>query len=99
MFGEWIDLAIRVLIYVDGFGLANHKQFAKFARLSRYQTFPLYGTSIRRENFQSIKNSLNLPSILCVTCQLATVCCSVFCGRNLFLLMIYSYLVHHVSET
>ena len=58
----------------------------------------IYGTSIRRENFQSIKNSLNLPSILCVTCQLATVCCSVFCGRNLFLLMIYSYLVHHVSE-
>ena len=28
---------------LDGFSLANHRQFAKFAKLSTRQTFPLYG--------------------------------------------------------
>ena len=29
---------------LDGFSLVNHRQFAKFAKLSTHQTFPLYGT-------------------------------------------------------
>ena len=29
---------------LDGFSLANHRRFAKFAKLSTRQTFPLYGT-------------------------------------------------------
>ena len=28
---------------LDGFSLANHGRFAKFAKLSPRQTFPLYG--------------------------------------------------------
>ena len=28
---------------LDGFSLANHRRFAKFAKLSPCQTFPLYG--------------------------------------------------------
>ena len=32
-----------VSIYLDGFSLANHGQFTKFAKLSPRQTFLLYG--------------------------------------------------------
>ena len=32
-----------VAIHLDGFRLANHLRFAKFAKLSPHQTFPLYG--------------------------------------------------------
>ena len=31
---------------LDGFSLANHGRFAKFAKLSPRQTFPLYGNRI-----------------------------------------------------
>ena len=40
-FGELIDRPI-VSTNLDGFSLVNHGQFAKFAKLSPYQTFPLY---------------------------------------------------------
>ena len=29
---------------LDGFSLANHRRFAKFAKLSSHQTSPLYGS-------------------------------------------------------
>ena len=32
-----------VTINLDGFSLANRRRFAKFAKLSPRQTFPLYG--------------------------------------------------------
>ena len=32
-----------VTINLDGFSLANRRQFAKFVKLSPRQTFPLYG--------------------------------------------------------
>ena len=32
-----------VTINLDGFSLANCRRFAKFAKLSPRQTFPLYG--------------------------------------------------------
>ena len=32
-----------VVINLDGFSLANRLRFAKFAKLSPRQTFPLYG--------------------------------------------------------
>ena len=32
-----------VTINLDGFSLANLRRFAKFAKLSPHQTFPLYG--------------------------------------------------------
>ena len=44
-FGEWIDLAIglwTVTTNLDGFSLANQRRFAKFAKLSPCQIFPLY---------------------------------------------------------
>ena len=43
-FGEWIDLAIRILIIrqnLDGFSLANHRRFTKFIKPSCCQTFLL----------------------------------------------------------
>ena len=33
-------------INLDGFSLVNRLRFAKFAKLSPHQTFPLYGNSI-----------------------------------------------------
>ena len=32
-----------IITTLDGFTLANHRRFAKFAKLSTCQTFPLYG--------------------------------------------------------
>ena len=45
-FGEWTS-ANRLSIVTSnlyGFSLANHRRFAKFAKLSPCQTFPLYGS-------------------------------------------------------
>ena len=33
---------------LDGFSLANRRQFTKFAKLSTRQTFPLYGITLPR---------------------------------------------------
>ena len=44
-FGELIDQPIGYLIVstnLDGFSLVSHGQFAKFAKFSPHQTFPLY---------------------------------------------------------
>ena len=41
--------AKRLLIVtttLDGFSLANRRQFTKFTKLSTHQTFPLYGTIV-----------------------------------------------------
>ena len=40
---RWV---LIVTTTVDGFSLANHRRFAKFAKLSTRQTFPLYGTYV-----------------------------------------------------
>ena len=36
-------LIVTIATTLDGFSLANYSQFAKFAKLSTRQTFPLYG--------------------------------------------------------
>ena len=42
----WISRSTKMLLIVsinlDGFSLANHRRFTKFAELSPRQTFPLY---------------------------------------------------------
>ena len=47
-FGEFGELSVihqtkTIQLKLDGFSLVNHGQFAKFAKLSPHQTFPLYG--------------------------------------------------------
>ena len=45
---------------LDGFSLANHRRFAKFAKLSPRQTFLLYGTS----NHHIIMHSQSIPFVV-----------------------------------
>ena len=44
-------------INLDGFSLANRLQFAKFAKLSPRQTFPLYGMLFIYRESIIVKNS------------------------------------------
>ena len=46
-------------INLDGFSLANRLRFAKFAKLSPRQTFPLYGNFLRIAPFQCIPHFRN----------------------------------------
>ena len=47
-------------INLDGFSLANRLRFAKFAKLSPRQTFPLYGTFVTQEAFHKTSGNLYL---------------------------------------
>ena len=42
---------------LDGFSLANCRQFAKSAKFSTCQTFPLYGIQIKANNWLTIEET------------------------------------------
>ena len=60
--------ANRLLIVstnLDGFSLANHERFAKFAKLSPRQTFQLYDIKACNHNYSQITAASDWPHLLC----------------------------------
>ena len=74
-----------VTINLDGFSLANRRRFAKFAKHSPRQTFPLYGTAAQKSSKMHSCVSLKFISYVGmkrqVSCGQCSGCLSADCGK------------------